>query len=1362
MRIPRLPATSRCALRLAIALMLSQPMWSAGVADWPMWRCDANRTAHSPEDLPARLAPLWARAYAPRVPAWEDPLNQDLMSFDAVFEPVVLGDRMFLPFNDRDKLIALDIRSGRELWAFYADGPVRLAPAAAQGRVYFVSDDGCLYCLRAEDGRLEWKFRGAPSDRKVLGNRRLVSAWPARGGPVIRDGVVYFAASIWPFMGTFIHALDAATGKPIWTNDGTGADFIKQPHNAPAFGGVAPQGALVATEQFLLVPGGRSSPAALERATGRLLYFRIAESGKGTGGSTVMADEKDFFVHTRGRGTRAHELATGAKSSLALDEPVLAQNHYYCGADHPHARGPLTDAEAKLAAARYGELRARGTLSDARDTGDNTSIQRATAALESAAKKALLAQDVVARARQGVSGNQLKRVVQAWRADQSLEWEIEADGSGDVIRAGARLYAGGEGTIAAINVPKPAAQPSIAWSLPLEGHVGRLLAARGMLFAVTREGRILAFGDGSKSAPTTIKEQPRAATPAPAATSTAGDIVSRSGARGGYAICLGLDDPSTITALAASSSLHIIGVDPDASKVDRLRRELDAVGTYGTRVALLPAAPDTSGAPPYIANLAIVGTTFTAGLSEPAALRKTYESIRPYGGSLWFISPRDATGLAARIRSADLPNAKVEIAGPHIRVIREGALPGTADWTHQYGDAANSLKSDDRTIKPPLGILWFGGNTHMDVLPRHGHGPSEQVVGGRLFLEGMDRLCARDVYTGRQLWKTTVPDLDTRGIYHDGTYVADPLTTLYNQRHIPGANARGANFVATADSVYVAVSNRCTVLDAATGHIGMTVTMPSSPERPAPEWAYLAVCDDVLLGGTGFAYFNRRFAQPTLESLVGMADYAASTGLAAFDRHTGRQLWRTDAHHSFIHNGIAAGGGRIYCLDRLPRSAETKAARRGYAPGTYRIAAFDQRTGRQLWENTNAVFGTWLSYSKEHDLLLQAGASATDRLKDEATQGMAVLRAKDGTEVWRDDSLKYNGPCILYHGLILTTPGSYRQSAGAFGLLDGKPHCITNPLTGDLQPWRVYRTYGCNTPVASEYLMTFRSGAAGFYDLARHGGTGNLGGFKSGCSANLIVADGVLNAPDYTRTCSCPYQNQTSLALVPMPEAELWTCNLSGLDTPAGRRVRRIGLNLGAPGDRIDDAGTLWLEYPPSPGISPRLPVAIQPDNVSPFRHHASTVSGEGPTWIFASGLRDIESVKISPRTLKTEAVPSSASDSEEEDAAGKSAPKKDPARTAPIADPPPIRMAPARYTVRLYFLEPDPVAPGQRIFDVLLQGHSALTGFDIVKAGGACDSGIVREFKGVDVGDELDVRLQKSRASRLGPVLSGVELILE
>ena len=93
-------------------------------ADWPMWRYDAMRSAASPEELPPQLHLQWTRQYSPRVQVWDDPLNQDLMAYDRIFEPVVLGERVFIGFNDADKVTALDLRSGKELWEFFTDGQI--------------------------------------------------------------------------------------------------------------------------------------------------------------------------------------------------------------------------------------------------------------------------------------------------------------------------------------------------------------------------------------------------------------------------------------------------------------------------------------------------------------------------------------------------------------------------------------------------------------------------------------------------------------------------------------------------------------------------------------------------------------------------------------------------------------------------------------------------------------------------------------------------------------------------------------------------------------------------------------------------------------------------------------------------------------------------------------------------------------------------------------------------------------------------------------------------------------------------------------------------------------------------------------
>ena len=58
-----------------------------------------------------------------------------------------------------------------------------------------------------------------------------------------------------------------------------------------------------------------------------------------------------------------------------------------------------------------------------------------------------------------------------------------------------------------------------------------------------------------------------------------------------------------------------------------------------------------------------------------------------------------------------------------------------------------------------------------------------------------------------------------------------------------------------------------------------------------------------------------------------------------------------------------------------------------------------------------------------------------------------------------------------------------------------------------------------------------------------------------------IVAGGVLTVPDYTRTCTCSYQNQASVGLIHMPEADLWTFTTK---REVRGPIRQVGIGLGA------------------------------------------------------------------------------------------------------------------------------------------------------------------------------------------------------
>ena len=255
--------------------------------DWPTWRHDAGRTNISASKIPSPLRLQWKRQLPPVTPAF----RKSRLQFDQGYEPIVLGDTMYVALPHIDAVVAYAVETGKEKWRFYTAGPVRLAPVAWRDRLYFGSDDGHLYCLSATDGELQWKFRAVPSARKLLGNGRLISVWPVRGGPVLVDETLYFAAGVWPLEGVFVYALNAWSGQVEWVNDRCGTLYGKQPHvGAEALGGLSPQGYLLVNGDKLLVPCGAARPATFDRHSGELLDFTLPSEGTVPGGWFMRMD----------------------------------------------------------------------------------------------------------------------------------------------------------------------------------------------------------------------------------------------------------------------------------------------------------------------------------------------------------------------------------------------------------------------------------------------------------------------------------------------------------------------------------------------------------------------------------------------------------------------------------------------------------------------------------------------------------------------------------------------------------------------------------------------------------------------------------------------------------------------------------------------------------------------------------------------------------------------------------------------------------------------------------------------------------------------------------------------------------------
>ena len=78
-------------------------------------------------------------------------------------------------------------------------------------------------------------------------------------------------------------------------------------------------------------------------------------------------------------------------------------------------------------------------------------------------------------------------------------------------------------------------------------------------------------------------------------------------------------------------------------------------------------------------------------------------------------------------------------------------------------------------------------------------------------------------------------------------------------------------------------------------------------------------------------------------------------------------------------------------------------------------------------------------------------------------------------------------------------------------------------------------------------------------------------------------------------------------------------------------------------------------------------------------------------------------------------------------------------------------------YDVRLYFSEPEDLEPGERLFNVALEGKPVLESFDIVKEAGGRNRVLIKAFENVQAGATLQIDLTAIQGKTL---LSGVEVV--
>ncbi|HEV2110606.1 MAG TPA: PQQ-binding-like beta-propeller repeat protein [Gammaproteobacteria bacterium] len=157
-------------------------------------------------------------------------------------------------------------RIAKPIWTFKSGGPIWSSPAAADGTVYFGSDDGAIYALDAKTGAQRWQFK---------------TGGPVFGSPTLDGQDLYVLSD-----DGLLYKLDRASGKEVWSFDTHGGKVKREPYDRLSSRAVMAGGALY-------IGSANGTLYALDAASGKEKWHFAANGA--LRGSPAVAAGRVFF-----------------------------------------------------------------------------------------------------------------------------------------------------------------------------------------------------------------------------------------------------------------------------------------------------------------------------------------------------------------------------------------------------------------------------------------------------------------------------------------------------------------------------------------------------------------------------------------------------------------------------------------------------------------------------------------------------------------------------------------------------------------------------------------------------------------------------------------------------------------------------------------------------------------------------------------------------------------------------------------------------------------------------------------------------------------------------------------------------------
>ncbi len=828
------------------------------------------------------------------------------------------------------------------------------------------------------------------------------------------------------------------------------------------------------------------------------------------------------------------------------------------------------------------------------------------------------------------------------------------------------------------------------WSSEIAEWPNEVIAANGRLFVSTRDGTIYAYAAKGARQYGVINEpvDPRPFADGPSLAKAAGEIIKQTGIQEGYALVLDCKTGELARELAVQTKLHICAVFDDEVQATMARQAANRANMHVSRILVWVRKPgEALPYPPRYADLIVSESAVTGG-ALPQVGDALTRLLKPLRGRAVIGGVQNESSLKEWIVSTGQDDWSITGSAGFSWALRTGPrMKDAGGWTHALGDAGNTMCSNDGVLKPPLGVVWVGE----PFSARKSRGISPAILADgvlihqtttafdtRGYTEGFDQ------YTGRKLWRLPNTVTDT---------------------------------VAAHGAIFLRYLEHITQIDPWTGKKIKIVQPPFGGK-----WGKMAADRD---GKTIYLRAYGKDGENKKEWAVTLA-YDVSKGAVIWSHGgPGKSEQGTD--------WSAISDGRIYVVGGAPTDAERAEAEAEMLawleklPGEkYKafaadlkehnfeiLKAIDAKTGRMLYRraiNRSNAGGGWttnvVSGGRRQYQPLLLGAVI-------ANGGAVVFGSTAGADkswaVWPSGGYKgralsvYDGSTgkLLWYRFanyrarpVVTEDFVYAEPWG-FHLLSGEPKTRVHPVTGEKAQWAFARyDKQCGTFAGSRHFLFGRSRGVGYQDLFTDQGLYTILNSRSSCWVDTSSGGGMMIKPPHAIGCKCDVSMPFTFALasVPTPLALPQVFAQPGGTLP----VKHLYLDFGATGDRRDAGGRLWLA--PTRGKDAGkllLSYEVEVKSIDGAGHCRRTavytpIENTDLDFVFASAARGLNTARI------------------------------------PIAED---DKGGGTFNIRLGFSALPGDKPGQRVFDVKLNGKTVLKDFDIIRETGKADRALWKEF---------------------------------